>query len=44
MTDSPQSLSVFSTQSLVPAPAQQAIDYWIDGWQRTILFLSLIHI
>jgi len=42
MTDSPQSLSVFSNQSLVPAPAQQAIDYWIDGWQRTILFWDVL--
>ncbi len=42
MTDSTQSLSVFSTQSLVPAPAQPVMDYWIDGWQRTILFWDVL--
>ncbi|NMQ19498.1 DUF3141 domain-containing protein [Candidatus Competibacter phosphatis] len=26
----------------MPAPAQQAVDYWIDGWQRTILFWDVL--
>ncbi|MDG4595422.1 MAG: DUF3141 domain-containing protein [Candidatus Contendobacter sp.] len=34
MTD-PNAFSPF--QSL-PAPAQQVADYWVDSWQRTILF------
>jgi len=42
MTDSPQSLSAVSTQPLMPAVAQQATDYWIDGWQRTILFWDVL--
>ena len=42
MTDSTQSLSVLSTKFLVPAPAQQAVDYWVDGWQRTILFWDVL--
>ena len=42
MTDSTQSLSPLSTQFLMPAPAQQAMDYWIDGWQRTLLFWDVL--
>ncbi len=42
MTDSTQSLSVPSTQPLMPAPPQQVVDYWIDGWQRTILFWDVL--
>jgi pimeloyl-ACP methyl ester carboxylesterase len=34
MTD-PKSLSTFQA---LPAPAQQIADYWVDSWQRTILF------
>jgi hypothetical protein len=26
----------------MPALAQQAMDYWIDGWQRTILFWDVL--
>ncbi|MDG4548964.1 MAG: DUF3141 domain-containing protein [Candidatus Contendobacter sp.] len=29
---------VFSPFQHLPAPAQQVADYWVDGWQRTILF------
>jgi hypothetical protein len=42
MTEPSQSLSTLSTQALMPAPAQQAVDYWIDGWQRTILFWDVL--
>lgn len=42
MTDATQSLTTLSTQSLAPAVAQQAMDYWIDGWQRTILFWDVL--
>ena len=42
MTDATQSLTTLSTQSLTPAVAQQAVDYWIDGWQRTILFWDVL--
>lgn len=31
-----------STQQTVPAFAQQAIDYWVDSWQRTILFWDVL--
>ena len=39
MTDPSQSLSTFQ---ILPAPAQQAVDYWVDGWQRTILFWDVL--
>jgi len=26
----------------LPAVAQQAVDYWIDGWQRTLLFWDVL--
>jgi len=42
MTDRPQSLTTLSTQPTLPAVAQQAVDYWIDGWQRTILFWDVL--
>jgi len=42
MTNSSQSLSTLSTQPTLPAVAQQAVDYWIDGWQRTILFWDVL--
>jgi hypothetical protein len=42
MTDRPQSLSPLTTQPTLPAVAQQAVDYWIDGWQRTILFWDVL--
>ena len=38
MTDPSQSRVPFSSQQAIPALGQQAVDYWIDGWQRTILF------
>ena len=42
MTDSTQSLSPLSNQPLMPALAQQTMDYWVDGWQRTILFWDVL--
>jgi len=42
MTDRPPSLTTLSTQPVMPAVAQPAIDYWIDGWQRTILFWDVL--
>ncbi|MCU0809390.1 MAG: DUF3141 domain-containing protein, partial [Candidatus Contendobacter sp.] len=42
MTDPSQSLTTLSTQQILPAVAQQAVDYWIDGWQRTILFWDVL--
>jgi len=26
----------------LPALAQQTIEYWVDGWQRTILFWDVL--
>ncbi|TVR63005.1 MAG: DUF3141 domain-containing protein [Candidatus Competibacteraceae bacterium] len=42
MTDPSQSLTTLSTPSLIPVPAQPAVEYWIDGWQRTILFWDVL--
>ena len=42
MTEPSQSLSTLATQSTLPALAQQAVDYWIDGWQRTLLFWDVL--
>jgi len=42
MTDPSQFLTTLSTQQTLPAVAQQAVDYWIDGWQRTILFWDVL--
>jgi hypothetical protein len=42
MTDRPQSLTTLSTPATLPAVAQPAVDYWIDGWQRTILFWDVL--
>jgi hypothetical protein len=42
MTDPSQSLSPLSAQATLPALAQPAVDYWIDGWQRTILFWDVL--
>ncbi|MFZ1643463.1 MAG: DUF3141 domain-containing protein [Candidatus Contendobacter sp.] len=42
MTDPSQSLTPFSPQSSLPVLAQQAVDYWTDGWQRTILFWDVL--
>ena len=42
MTDRPQSLTTLSTPATLPAVAQQAVDYWVDGWQRTILFWDVL--
>ncbi len=33
--------SMVSPQSMMPV-AQQAVDYWVDGWQRTILFWDVL--
>ncbi len=38
---SEKSPSPFTEQSL-PALAQQTLDYWVDGWQRTILFWDVL--
>ncbi|HWS12918.1 MAG TPA: DUF3141 domain-containing protein, partial [Rhodocyclaceae bacterium] len=38
---SDKSPSPFTEQSL-PALAQQTLDYWVDGWQRTILFWDVL--
>jgi hypothetical protein len=38
---SDQSPSPFTQQSF-PALAQQTFDYWVDGWQRTILFWDVL--
>ncbi|MFZ1445319.1 MAG: DUF3141 domain-containing protein, partial [Candidatus Dechloromonas phosphoritropha] len=32
----------FSSQQAIPVPGQQALDYWIDGWQHTILFWDVL--
>ena len=42
MTDPSQSLTTLSTQQTLPAVAQQAVEYWIDGWQRTLLFWDVL--
>ena len=42
MTDLTQFLASLSTQFSRPASAQQTMDYWIDGWQRTILFWDIL--
>ena len=42
MTDRPQSLTTLSTQPTLPAVAQQAVDYWTDTLQRTILFWDVL--
>jgi hypothetical protein len=42
MTDPSQSLTPFSPPSHLPALAQQVTEYWIDGWQRTILFWDVL--
>ncbi|MBK8890235.1 MAG: DUF3141 domain-containing protein [Dechloromonas sp.] len=42
MTDPSQSRFPFSSQQAIPALGQQAVDYWIDGWQRTILFWDVL--
>ncbi len=39
MTEPSQSLS---TSQTLPAPAQQIADYWVDSWQRTILFWDVL--
>ena len=42
MTDRSQSLSTPSAQPALSALPQQVADYWIDGWQRTILFWDVL--
>ncbi|MDS4022837.1 MAG: DUF3141 domain-containing protein [Candidatus Competibacter sp.] len=42
MTEPSQSLATLTTPQALPALAQQAVDYWVDGWQRTILFWDVL--
>jgi pimeloyl-ACP methyl ester carboxylesterase len=42
MTDPSQSLTPFSPPSTLPVLAQPAVDYWVDGWQRTLLFWDVL--
>ena len=42
MTEPSQSLSTLSSPSTLPALAQQVVEYWMDGWQRTILFWDVL--
>ncbi len=42
MTDQTPSLTTFSTQQALPALTQEVVDYWVDGWQRTILFWDVL--
>ncbi len=42
MTDQTPSLTTFSTQRALPALTQEVVDYWVDGWQRTILFWDVL--
>lgn len=37
----PPSLATLPLTAL-PEPARQVLDYWIDGWQRTILFWDVL--
>ena len=41
MTEPSQPLST-STAKPLPATPQQAMDYWIDGWQRAVLFWDVL--
>ena len=42
MTDPSQSRFPFASQQGIPVLGQQVVDYWIDGWQRTILFWDVL--
>ena len=42
MTDPSQSRFPFAGQQAIPVLGQQVVDYWIDGWQRTILFWDVL--
>jgi hypothetical protein len=42
MTDPSQSRFPFASQQAIPVLGQQVVDYWIDGWQRTILFWDVL--
>jgi len=42
MTNGSQSHSDSSAQQALPQLGQQALDYWVDGWQRTILFWDVL--
>jgi hypothetical protein len=42
MTDQPRSAIASSPLQALPEPAQQVMDYWVDGWQRTILFWDVL--
>ena len=41
MTEPSQPRST-STAPTLPATPQQAMDYWIDGWQRAVLFWDVL--
>ena len=40
MTDRPP--TAFEPLQALTGPAQQAMEYWVDGWQRTILFWDVL--
>ena len=40
MTNRPP--TAFEPMQAFSAPAQQAMEYWVDGWQRTILFWDVL--
>ena len=40
MTD--RTPTAFEPMQAFSAPAQQAMEYWVDGWQRTILFWDVL--
>jgi len=40
MTDRPP--TAFEPMQALAGPAQQAMEYWVDGWQRTILFWDVL--
>ena len=42
MTNGSQSHADSSAQQSLPQLGQQALDYWVDGWQRTILFWDVL--
>lgn len=43
MTDPSSSfLTPLTSTQVLPTLAQEAVDYWVDGWQRTILFWDVL--
>ncbi|MGA8055078.1 MAG: DUF3141 domain-containing protein [Burkholderiales bacterium] len=42
MTGPSDSFPSFTTPQALPAVGQQVFDYWVDGWQRTILFWDVL--